>query len=189
MKNFKNIVLFSLFVLSIIVFFNGCKGFGSPDYTMTVVLEDGCTGTPDAGTYIHKEFDKIEYEYKPPKKGVAIEVLVNNNDYEKKGEIQIYNNVNIVVRIKDIRGIWEFTYKTESENDIKMDITFSGKTPFEGDFTDSRGYKGTWTVKENDFTMTYSNWHDYIFTGSIKSMRGNYTGEGVELSWSAKRKN
>lgn len=187
MKNFKNIILLPLLVIFMSFSFNGCNGFGVPDYTLTVTLEDGCTGTPDAGVYSMSELDQVKYEYTYPDENIKIEVLVNNSSRSSLGTLVMYNNITLTVRFIDIRGSWEFSYHIEDGSEVKMTIIFEGDTPFAGTFSDSRGYSGTWTVDNDSFNMTYSDWEDYIFTGSITSMGGDYFGEGVQLGWTAVR--
>jgi len=187
MKNLMNIVLPVAVLTLLLISFGGCKNFGSPDYTLTVVIEDGCTGTPEAGSYVLAEMDEIEYEYFPPEEGIIIEVLLNGNNNTDSGSIIMYNNVNLTVRILDIRGQWLFTYATENTEDQQITVTLSGDTPWGGTFTDSNGHNGVWAVDSDDLTMTYTDWADYVFTGSISSMVGSYTGEGVQLNWNATR--
>lgn len=187
MKNFKNINLLSLLLIFILFSFNGCSGFGSPDYTLTVVLEDGCTGTPDAGIYTLSELDEIEYEYTSPDENIKIEVLANNSARSSLGTLIMYNNITMTVRFIDIRGSWEFSYLIEDGSEPEMTIIFEGDTEFAGTFSDSRGYSGTWTVDNDSLNMIYSDWEDYVFTGSITIMEGDYIGEGVQLIWTAVR--
>lgn len=187
MKNIKNIILLVFVLVMFSLTFSNCKGFGSPEYTMNVIIEDGCTGTPEAGSYTLNEFDEIEFQYFPPVENVVIEVLLNNSPKSTSGSIIVYNDITFTVRIKDIRGGWLFTYFIVDGTEVQMNITFAGDTPFAGTFTDSRGYSGTWTVESNVFTMTYSDWSDYVFTGGLSTMSGEYTGGGVQLSWSASR--
>ncbi len=188
MKRMRNGLVMFLVVFILPLVFAGCNGFGSPDFTMTVVLEDESTGTPDAGTYTFDEFEEVDYNYLPADENVQIEVLVNGNPRLPYGQFVMYNDINVVVRIIDIRGEWAFEYLVEDGSNLEMDITFEGSTPFEGTFTDSRGYTGIWKVEKDDLTMTYNNWADYVFTGYISSMSGNYKGEGIELTWNASRK-
>jgi len=175
-------------VLLLIAFsVSGCKGFGTPDYTLTVILEDGCTGTPEAGIYKMDELEQLDYEYFPPEEGIEIEVLINTSSRSRSGSLVMYNNVTLTVRIIDVRGSWNFSYTLNDGTDAEMIITFSGSSPFAGTFTDSRGYNGTWMVESNSFTMTYTDWADYVFTGTLSSMTGSYVGEGVSLGWTASR--
>jgi len=187
MKKRMKIVLPVAVLTLLLISFGGCKNFGSPDYTLTVVIEDGCTGTPEAGTYTLDELEEIEFEYLPPEEDIVIEVLINDSLYGESGSFIMYNNITLIVRILDIRGNWLLSYTRENDNDKEITVTFSGDTPFGGTFTDSDGHNGIWTVESDDLTMTYSDWADYVFTGSISSMTGNYIGEGVQLIWTAVR--
>jgi len=189
MKNLKNIILLTIAMILISFSFNGCTGFGTPEYTLIVILEDGCTGTPDDGTYTVNELDAIEYEYFPAEENVQIEVSVNEGFRSSAGSLIMYNNATMTVRIIDIRDDWEFAYYIEDGSQNNMTITFAGDTPFAGTFSDSHGYSGTWTVESDSFIMTYENWADYVFTGSVTSMAGDYYGEGIHLGWTASRIN
>ncbi len=189
MKNIRNTVLLVALLFLITFSFSGCKGFGSPDYTLNVIIEDGCTGTPEAGTYTKNELDEVKYSYFPPEENVVIEVLINNSRRTSSSTVVMYNNITMTIRVIDIRGDWEFTYILENGNEQKMNITFSGDSAFKGTFSDSRGYSGTWTVEADNFVMTYDDWDDYVFTGSVTSMSGLYTGAGISLSWSSTRLN
>ena len=187
MKNLINIKLLAVVLIMISFSFSGCNGFGSPELTLNVIIEDGCTGSPETGTYTVNELEQIDYEYLPPSENIEIEVLVNDGSHSDSGSFVMYNNVTLTVRIIDIRGNWLFAYYIEDGTQPEMTIIFTGDTPFAGTFTDSRGYSGVWIVDGNNLTMTYSDWFDYVFTGTISSMTGSYLGEGVQLNWSASR--
>ena len=68
-------------IIGIVVIFasltilSSCK-FGHPDYTLTVTIGEGITGTPEAGSYVYKEFSEIEYSYTPEEGKVQPELLV-----------------------------------------------------------------------------------------------------------------
>ena len=183
-KGIKYFILFSI-AASLL---SGCKNIANPEYTMTVELSQGIEGTPVAGTYVHNEFDKVEYDYKSTDENVQIELLVNGAKKPISGTFTIYNNFTVAVHRIDIRDTWEFSYLKEDGTTEKMDIVFSGDTIFSGTFSDSRGYLGVWTVANDDFTMTYSDWSDYVFTGNISTMVGTYKGKGLSGSWKASRK-
>ncbi len=190
MKNFKNIILLVIAAVLISFSFSSCNGFGSPDFNLNVIIEDGCTGTPEAGTYTMNELDIVEYGYFPPEESVQIEVIINSSHRGSEGELVIYNDINMIVRIIDLRdNQYTFSYYIEDATTNEMIITFLGDSPFGGTFSDSRGYSGTWTVDSDKFTMTYSDWEDYVFNGSVSSMVGDYTGEGIQLGWTASRIN
>ena len=168
------IILSIILVLSI----SGCKEFGIPDHTLIVVIENGVTGTPTSGEYTHKELDKIEYNYIPENSEHTVEVLVNGGRWTSSGELTMYADINMEVRIFDIRDTWTFRMNPPSDSDddtIEFTVTFSGDDFLTGSFTDSRGYKGLWTISETDLTMNYSNWQNYIFKGTIPTMTGTWT--------------
>ncbi len=188
MKNIKNILKYFLLFFVTVSFITGCKAIANPEYSITIEISEGIEGTPAPGTYIHKEFDKIDYKYKSTDENVQVELLVNGTKKALEGTFVVYNNFTVSVRRIDIRDTWEFSYLKEDGTTGNMDITFSGDTIFSGKFTDSRGYNGVWTVANDDLTMTYSDWFDYVFTGKISIMTGTYKGKGLSGSWKAARK-
>lgn len=189
MNSIKNAIKVLMLILLIPLFFNGCNGFGSPDYTLNVIVSDGTTGTPEAGIYNYAEFEAVSYNYNSTEENIQIEVLVNGKAKVPAGTLIMYNNMDIVVRRIDIRDEWGFSYSKEDGTTGEFDITFGGDTPYEGTFTDSRDYSGIWKVENNDLTITFSDWADYVFTGVISGMTGEYRGENITGIWSATRKN
>lgn len=189
MNNIKNGIKTFILLMIILTLSTGCKNIANPEYTLTVILSEGTAGTPEAGIYTYKEFDTVDYNYQSTDENVQIEVLLNGNKNNYANTLTMYNNVTILVQRIDIRDTWEFSYIIEDGTTEKTDITFTGDTIFGGTFTDSRGYSGTWTVANDDLTITFNDWKDYIFTGVISSMTGNYTGAGISGTWSAIRKN
>ncbi|UCH98279.1 MAG: hypothetical protein JSV88_15940 [Candidatus Aminicenantes bacterium] len=190
-KRFKIGILPIIFIFVILASFNGCKGFGIPDWELEITFEEGVDGTPPAGTYAHKELTVIEYNFYPLDSAHSIEVSVNGNQWPLAGEFVMYTNLKVVVRVFDIRGTWNVTIKeteTESEEEIEFNITFSGADVLSGDFTDDRGYSGTWEIVNDDLTISYSDWPDRVLTGTVPRMSGDYwTGDVKSGTWSAQR--
>ena len=173
-----------------IMFLFSCNNFGSPDYTVTVVLGPGISGTPAAGTHVQKEFDSVEYSYGPQEGAAAPSVKVNGTAYAVSGTLTMYTNVRIEAYQTDIRGSWHFILKETSTSTQKsaMDITFSGTSLVNGTFSDSQGNSGEWSLGTDGYTMTitYSNWFDTVLTATINSMAaGTWTGFETSGSWTA----
>jgi hypothetical protein len=183
-------ILMGLF-LTAVIFVASCKNFGSPEYELKITIGDGTTGTPLAGTYVYDEFETVEYDYTSEEENVKIEVVVNGNKKVVAGELIMYTDLDVQVRIIDIRGDWTFTMKRGNDNEEEYTVNFSGATAFEGTFTDDRGYAGNWTVNGEVLTMTYVDWQDYVFTGSIDepegNMEGTWSGDGDTGEWQAVR--
>lgn len=186
-----NLWILLTMLIGFIVLISGCKNFGSPEYELRIEIGEGITGVPQAGTYVYKEFEKVEYGYTHEDPNIRIEVLSNGNKKDVAGELTLYTDVVLTVRIIDIRGDWTFTMTIDSSNEEEYKISFLGDTAFAGTFTDDRGYTGEWTVDGDDLTMTYHDWLDYIFTGSIDlsdaTMEGDWSGEDSTGEWEANR--
>lgn len=187
----KTTQIFGMIVLGLVFLFsfNGCKNFGVPDYQLKIQIEGEVQGTPVPGVYTHTELDTIEYSYVALNSEYNVEVVVNGSRWDSEGEFIMYSNLDVVVRIIDIRGKWLFKLVDADEEieDREFSITFSGDSLLIGTFTDSQGYSGTWEIDDEAITITYSDWLDYVLTGSITSMSGSWTGVDLDGTWTATR--
>lgn len=185
----KTLQICGLTILSItmIVLLSGCKDFGVPDFELKIDFGDDVIGTPTAGNYTHKELTEIKYSYEAIDSQFRVEVVANGNRWLPEGSFLMYTDMEIQVRIIDIRGDWEFILKEEDEDDLEFTVTFLGNNLLSGDFTDNRGYRGTWVVSGEDLTMNYDNWQGYELIGSIISMEGTWNRAGNTGTWSAGR--
>ena len=169
--------------------FSGCKKFGVPDYELSITFEDGVQGLPINGTYSHEELSVIEYSYTPLNDEHTVEVLVNGNRWASEGSFTMYTDMDVLVRIFDLRGTWNFTL-TASDTDVddrELEITFSGGSLLSGNFSDDQGNSGIWDINGDTLTMTYGDWQDYILTGSVTTMSGDWTGDSLDGTWGAVR--
>lgn len=175
--------------IAIVLYLSGCKGFGVPDYELSIQIGSGVEGTPPSGTYSYKELTTIDYSYTSLNSDHRVEVVVNGSRWASAGTFTMYTNLEVVVQIIDIRGTWTFRLKSTDTDveDMEFNITFSGDDLLAGNFTDDRGYIGTWTIAGADLTMTYSNWENYSLTGLITIMQGNWTNNDKTGTWSAIR--
>ncbi len=164
-----------------------CDFFGIPEYTLTVTIEPGVTGSPASGVYSYTELEEVAYKYSPVNSLHTVEVLVEEDQKDADDSIIIYTNTSLVARLVDIRGTWDVSSLDEDSNETTFTITFSGADILGGTFTDSRGYTGTWTGPSNVITITYSNWEAYKYTGTLFSMSGTWANGTATGTWSADR--
>jgi hypothetical protein len=177
-----------IFILMMSISFHNCKGFGIPDWTLEITFEEGVSGTPSPGVYTYEELTTIEYSYYPIDEQHTVEVLLNDTRWPAAGDIIMYTNTKIVVRLFDIRGNWDFTLEdNDSDDEMEFSIGFFGENVLSGSFNDSQGHSGTWNIDGEDITITYTDWLDYVLTGDIGTMNGNWTGDGKTGTWSATR--
>lgn len=190
LKRFKITIipLIFIFILMMSISFNNCKGFGIPDWTLEVIFEEGVSGTPTPGVYKYEELSSVEYNYYPLDDQHRVEVLLNDTRWPVAGEIIMYTNIKVVVRLFDLRGNWDFTLEdNDSDDEMEFSIGFFGENVLSGGFNDSQGHSGTWNIVGNTLTITYTDWLDYVLTGEISSMSGDWTGDGKTGTWSASR--
>jgi len=175
--------------IAIILCISGCKDFGVPDYELNIQVGTGVEGTPPSGIYSYKELTTINYSYSSLDSDHQVEVVVNGSRWASAGTFTMYTKLEVVVQIIDIRGTWNFVLKSSDtdEEDMEFSITFSGDDLLAGNFTDDRGYIGTWTINGEDLTMTYSNWENYSLTGLITTMKGDWANDDESGTWSAIR--
>jgi hypothetical protein len=187
----KTTQIFGMIALGLVFLFsfNGCKNFGVPNYDLKIQLEGEVQGTPLPGVYTYTELETISYSYVALNSDYSVEVIVNGSRWNSEGEFIMYSNMDVVVRIIDIRGKWLFKLVDADQKieDREFTITFSGDSLLIGTFTDSQGYSGTWEIEGKTITITYSNWLDYVLTGSITTMSGNWTGVDLDGTWTATR--
>ena len=175
--------------ITMVLCLSGCKDFGVPDYELNIQMGSGVEGTPASGTYTYKDLTTIDYNYTPINDEHQVELWVNGSRWLAAGTFTMYTNLDVVVQIIDIRGTWDFilTSSDTDEEDMEFSVTFSGDNLVNGDFTDDRGYAGTWNTDGAALTMTYSNWQNYSLTGYITTMQGEWSGEGKTGTWRANK--
>lgn len=180
---FYKIALF-VFLLMVMMVQPNC-GWKNPEFTLTVVVGAGITGTPETGTYSYPEFEEVEYRYEYEEGAVQPEIYLN--EYRKltlEGTLVMYNDITLTIEQIDIRKEWTLTFDQQDEDDILWKITFGGADLRSGTFTDDRGYSGTWEVTgSNAITFRYDDWFDYVFTGTLSSLSGSWSGEGESGTW------
>ncbi len=165
------------------------------NYTLTVIVDEGVTGTPESGKYTYKELSTVEYSYTPINPLHTVEVLINDK-YRKPAQdsIVLYGDEYVLrAKIMDVRGTWKIkmTKSDSTSVDFEFTVTLTGNDVISGIFTDSRGYRGTWDTSYaytgNIITLRYADWKDYILTGTYFDMKGNFMGEGTTGSWTSER--
>ncbi len=166
----------------------GCD-FGVPDFKLTVILEEGVTGTPDAGEYTYSELEVVNYSYSPVDSIHTVEAFLNENRLNRVGTITMYNDFTLTARLVDLRGSWnvEMAWVDSAAVDFSFTLTLSGLNLVSGTFTDSRGFSGTWTAENGIVTITYADWSDFVLTGAVFEMNGTFTGEGSSGAWNSTR--
>jgi hypothetical protein len=192
----------AIVILGIIITFsfNGCKNFGVPDYQLQITISNGVQGTPATGKYTYKDLATIDYSYTPLDTAQTVEVLVNGSRWATQGTVTMYADISLVAQIMDIRGAWLITISpstSTTDKTIKYDTVFSGGDTLSGIFTavnqdDKAVHNGSWKMeKKNDgsttVTITFTDWKDYVLTGTASTMSGTWTGETKSGNWSATR--
>lgn len=165
------------------------------NYTLTVIVEEGVTGTPETGKYKYKELSTVEFSYLPLNPLHTVEVLINDK-YRKSAQdsITLYGDEYVLrARIMDVRGTWKIKMTKSDSTSVNFEftVTLTGNDVISGTFTDSRGYHGIWdtsySYSGNIITLTYADWKDYVLTGTYFDMKGNFMGEGTTGSWTSER--
>jgi hypothetical protein len=178
-----------LSVCILIVPLLSCSFFGIPNYELTVTVKEGVQGTPENGQHSYKDLTKVAYAYTPVNYLHTVEVVYEGARLAADGSVTIYNNVALEARLVDIRAVWTVTLVSlEGTTLSTFEITFSGADVLGGTFSDSRGLAGIWDGTSNKITVTFSNWENFILTGTLFSMSGTWSNGDVTGTWSAVRK-
>ena len=175
-------------VLALILPLAGCNFFGIPEYQLSVTVEPGVTGTPTTRTELLADLTEVEYAYTPVNSLHTVEVIFNGSQATASGTVTMYRDITLEARLVDVRDAWLVkSYKTDGTAIETFTITLAGSDILGGTFSDSRGYSGTWTGASNKVVITFSNWENYIFTGTLFSMSGSWANGSAAGTWSADR--
>ncbi|MCU0276943.1 MAG: hypothetical protein MUF02_08885 [Acidobacteria bacterium] len=164
-----------------------CRLLRGPNYDLLVTIESGVTGTPASGLYSYKDLEEVEYKYTPVDSRHAVEVLVDGGQEVAEASLTIYHNTVLVARLIDVRDDWEVTSIDASDAKTTFTLTFAGADILGGTFSDSRGYRGTWSGVGGAIEIVYSDWEAYVYSGSLFYMSGTWANGSATGSWSAKR--
>lgn len=181
-------------VLILIAAGASCK-FGSPNYTLTVVVPPEITGTPTSGEYIYKELSQVSFSYTAVNPLYSVEVWLNSKvRYSYSGSIYLYGDgYKLTADIIDDRASWAVTMVDTGATaaTYTFTLTLSGASALGGTFTDSRGYHGTWTGVSGTLILTYTDWHDFVLTGTVYGIgagtSGTYEGNSTTGTWTASK--
>ena len=129
---------------------------GTGEFSLTVLLEEGATGTPEEGYYYFNNGDKLDYDFGLLSGYRNLSVRLDGFEIETSGTLEITGNhvLNVYTDVQyDIRGSWTLTEAYADNSTFKVDLTFTGDLE-SGTVTDSDGGTGTYTVDGNDITFT-----------------------------------
>lgn len=169
---------------------SGCKDFGSPDYQLDITLEPGVVGTPAAGHYAYKDLAQVTYSYSAQNTDLAVVMAVNDITFAAAGTLTMYCNMNVVVKVLDIRGNWSVTLTPSdtSASQIKITLLLDGSGPATGSCSDDQGHTGSWAIASQTLTVTFANWEKFILTGTVgTTMSGSYSNGDSTGTWTAAR--
>jgi hypothetical protein len=184
----KRKVAYLLSVSILLLPLAGCSFLGQPDYELSVTIEPGVTGTPEAGVHTYTELEEVDYSYTPVNSKHTVEVLVDGGQEDAVASLTIYKNTALVARLYDVRGTWKVTYyATDSTTSADFTVTFSGSDILGGTFSDSRGYHGTWDAASSTMTFTFSDLESYKYTGVLLDMEGTWSNGTKTGTWSAEK--
>lgn len=180
--------------LAILLLAASCD-WGVPDYHLTVWLDPGISGTPEAGTYLYKELTQVEFDYRPENPLHTIEVFLNDkNRISSPGTITMYGDgYRLKAKLIDIRGVWKVTLTYSDASVTAPDpflLTITGPDLVSGTFTDERGYHGMWTAASDVLTLAYWDWKFYVLGGTVYGLGedpGTFTGDGLSGTWTAEK--
>jgi hypothetical protein len=144
-------LLMCLLVCVEILFFPGCKTTddASSDYTLTVIVGNGVSGTPAAGSTSYAENDTVSYNYSAQAGYGNLTVTLDGAPVASSGTVSMTANHTLEATADiDIRGTWSGTlYMT---TDKYFEVTFSGGLT---SGTATGDFDGTYGVGNGEFTL------------------------------------
>jgi hypothetical protein len=156
-------VLICIFFM-VVFFQNNCKtAEETQEFTLTVSLGTGVSGTPVAGTTTYSENDTVNYNYSAEENYGNLTVTLDGAAVASSGTITMTGNHTLNVKANvDIRALWVGHMYGWYSHTCTFGVTFSGgitsgdtKGSFSGNYGSGHG---TYTVNENqiDFTLLYT---------------------------------
>lgn len=168
-------------------------------YTLTVSLAAGVTGTPAAGSYPYTQGTKVNYSYALAEGYANLAVTVDGDEAAGKGTITMSEDITLAasaVKKYNIQGPWTMTEAYNDGSSFAVTVTFSGSYTA-GTVSDSQGGSGTYDYSDAtlDFTLLFPDltyeYKETSFTdentmsGTCKRYRPG--GTSISGSWSATR--
>jgi len=202
--NKKTIILAGLFLVMGLVFFPGCPANGDENgigqYTLTVTVSNGISGTPATGAYSYVENSVVNYSYSLQTGYTNLVVTLDGAPVAATGVITVTGNhvLSATAEQIDIRGTWTGLFTYGSSTFFRVDFsgnTGSGTCGGYFDFVPIGG-AGTWTLvgTQIDFVLEFPAPYDTTLTctGTLTDenhMNGTwtYTPPGITGTWSLER--
>lgn len=189
-KKIKRMAAYGRFIhILLLLLVIGSCNFGTPDYRLNVIIEEGVTGSPQAGEHTYKDLADVNFEYTGIDPRHTVEVFLNTIRQTYTGSFTMYTDVTLLTRLVDIRGRWKMVMQQSDPSEtFEFDMTFDGAGLTSGTFSDSRGYNGIWTGENGVVTISYTDWSGYELTGTVFNMSGIFTVDGENKGgWDADR--
>jgi hypothetical protein len=191
-------MLMCALVVSGLLFFGGCStSENGGNYTLTVAVSAGVTGTPATGSYTYAENDAVTYSYSLQPGYVNLTVTLDGMPTAASGVITITGShvLNVTADQIDIRDAWAGYWDYMGYQSF-MRVEFSGSTDGGtcGGYFDAFPYggSGTWTLVGTqidfmlEFPAPYQDF-DLVCTATLSGqnqMVGTWIWQGIGLSGS-----
>ena len=177
----KKVLTLLLFIgFTGLIFYPGCKTTEeAAQYTLTVSVGEGVTGTPATGTYSHSENDVVYYSYSSQPKFGNLTVTLNSTGASTTGSITMNSNHTLTATaIIDVRGD---KWTGLAQNDDEPGINYYSEFTFSGGISSgtATGYietlgsnlQGPWTFDGSELAISLGLGVDTL------TMRGTFTDE------------
>jgi hypothetical protein len=91
MRKFFTTAIILVMLMSLLINMN-CKKTSVTEYTLSVVLNEGVTGTPETGNYTYHENDQVNYSFSTLEGYTGLTVYLDGDEVEVSGTITIQGN-------------------------------------------------------------------------------------------------
>lgn len=139
-------------------------------FTLTVTVATGVSGTPAAGTFTHAQGTLVNYSYALAEGYTGLVVTLDGTEVASSGTITMSKDHTISTSAtagKNIQGSWLLTETYDDGSSFNVTATFSGNF-VSGTVTDSAGGSGTYTFAAATvkFTIVFPD-VTYEYSGSF----------------------
>jgi hypothetical protein len=179
----KLFILMCMLGFVVILSFSGCTTADAANYTLTVTVSNGVTGTPATGSYTYTENDTVNYSYSAQTGYGGLTVTLDGTPVANAGVITMTASHTLAVTADiDIRGLWTGRFYYDGD-DCNLEITFSGGVlsgSASGGF-EWEGYygNGDFTLSGNniEFVMSFgvAEWTCIGTLSDVNHMSGDWT--------------
>ena len=175
-------LIFVIIVTTLIMIFSGCIVKQTTDdsntpgqFTLTVSVGTGVSGSPASGSYNYLEGSVVNFGYSLESGYTNLSVLLDGSSVASAGSIQMNSSHSLTVSADpqsasyDVRGSWSGTQTDSNGDPDPFEVTFSGTSALTG--TTSGWVDDPTSIGTGTYQVTGSSIHFELWYGSTRNFQ------------------